>query len=69
VGAVEATCQEEDAAVAEEAEVAGEDVDPRTMPREAQSRSPSLKPSLREEPLKSWTRKHHRHHPHQTWQT
>jgi hypothetical protein len=68
-GTMEAVEREEDAVVAKEAEVAGEDVDPQMMTREAWSRSPSLSPSPREEPIKSRTREHHRHHPHQTWQT
>jgi hypothetical protein len=58
-GAVEVTRREEDNVVAEEDEVAKEDVDPRTTPREAWSRSLSLSrnPSLREEPAKSKDRR------------
>jgi hypothetical protein len=73
-GAVEDAHHEEDAVAAEEAEeakVAKEDMGPRTMLREAWSRSlsPSRSPSSREEPINSRVRRHHRCHPHRTWPT
>jgi hypothetical protein len=70
-GAVEVTCREEDTMVAEEAEVAKEDVDPRTTPREVRSRSLSLSrnPSPWKEPAKSKNRRCRRHHLTQTWPT
>jgi hypothetical protein len=71
VGAVEAAHHGEDAVAAEEAEEAKEDMVPRTMLREAWSRSlsPSRSPSPREEPINNRVRRHHHRHPHRTWPT
>jgi 3-methyladenine DNA glycosylase/8-oxoguanine DNA glycosylase len=76
-GAVEVTRRVADTVVVEEAkeaeggEVAKEDVDSRTTPREVWSRSVSLSrnPSPWEESAKSKDRRRHRCHPHQTWPT
>jgi hypothetical protein len=68
-GTVEVTHHKEVTVVAEEAEVAKEDVDPRTTPREVMSRSLSRNLSPREEPCKSKNKRCHCHHLTRTWPT